>query len=70
MQHAPALYIEPVDFVGRIQHAIEDFRFGRKQNKAFRNTVRELSGLSDHELADIGVERSDIVAVARECAAS
>ncbi|WP_201862925.1 DUF1127 domain-containing protein [Microvirga soli] len=32
----------------------------------YRQTVRELSELSDHELADLGVARFDIARVARE----
>lgn len=31
----------------------------------YRSTLRELSGLSDHELKDLGIRRSDISAVAR-----
>jgi uncharacterized protein YjiS (DUF1127 family) len=31
----------------------------------YRETVRELSRLSDHELGDIGVNRSEIDAIAR-----
>ncbi len=66
MQHAHSLYLEPVDVVGRIQRAIEDFRTSRIQAKAFKNTLRELSNLTDHELADIGVDRTDIVSVAHQ----
>lgn len=66
MQHAHALHIEPVDFVGRIQHAIEALRVGRLQAKAYNKTVRELSNLTDHELADIGVDRAEILTVARQ----
>ncbi len=33
---------------------------------ATRITRRSLSALSDHELADIGIDRSDIEAVARK----
>jgi uncharacterized protein YjiS (DUF1127 family) len=36
--------------------------------KLYRQTVRELSELSDRELADLGVARFDIVHVARESA--
>lgn len=35
------------------------------QNRAYHNTVAELSALSERELADIGISRSDIYAVAR-----
>ncbi|KAA2235378.1 DUF1127 domain-containing protein [Salinarimonas soli] len=31
----------------------------------YRETVRELSRLSDHELSDIGLARSEIDAIAR-----
>ncbi len=31
----------------------------------YRSTLRELSGLNDHELKDLGIHRSDISAVAR-----
>lgn len=33
--------------------------------RQYRETVRELSMLSDHELADLGVGRFEIAAVAR-----
>ncbi|MGR3650242.1 MAG: DUF1127 domain-containing protein [Shimia sp.] len=68
MQHVPALHIEPVDFVGHIQHAIEDFRINRARAKAFKKTVRELSALTDCELSDIGLARSEIISVARQSA--
>ena len=38
------------------------------ENRAYYNTVAELSALSERELADIGISRSDIHAVAREAA--
>jgi len=36
---------------------------------AYRETVRELSSLDDRELADLGISRCDIDAVARQAAA-
>ena len=33
--------------------------------RRYRQTVNELSRMSDHELRDIGVQRSDIALVAR-----
>lgn len=37
--------------------------------KRYRQTVRELSRLSDRDLADLGISRFDIDSVAREAAA-
>ena len=34
--------------------------------RRYREAVRELSQLSDHELSDIGISRCDIDAVARQ----
>ena len=34
--------------------------------KDYGSTVRELSGLNDRELADLGISRSDIAWVARQ----
>jgi uncharacterized protein YjiS (DUF1127 family) len=67
MQHAPALHIEIVDFVGRFQRSVEDFRISRSRDKAVRRTVRALARLTDSELHDIGVARDQITAVARSC---
>ena len=36
---------------------------------AYRETVRELSNLDDRELADLGISRCDIDAVARHAGA-
>lgn len=32
----------------------------------YRNTVRELSALSDRELSDIGIDRSEIYSIAHQ----
>ncbi len=37
--------------------------------RRYRDAVRELSGLSNRELHDIGIDRADIEHVAREAAA-
>ena len=37
--------------------------------KRYRETVRELSRLSDRDLADLGISRFDIASVARDAAA-
>ena len=36
----------------------------------YDESVRELSGLSDRELADIGINRSEITRIARDAARS
>jgi uncharacterized protein YjiS (DUF1127 family) len=36
--------------------------------KLYRETVRELSQLSDHELADLGISRFQIASVAHQAA--
>lgn len=35
---------------------------------AYQTTVRELSALSDRDLADLGIKRGDITTIAREYA--
>lgn len=37
-----------------------------KETKRYRNTVRELSALTNRELADIGISRCDIHRIADE----
>ena len=37
--------------------------------REYRRTIAELGGLSDRELADLGISRSDINTVAREAVA-
>ena len=37
-----------------------------EKKKTFKRTLKELSSLSDRELADIGVNRGSIYAVAKE----
>ena len=34
--------------------------------REYRRTIAELAGLSDRELADLGISRSDIASVARD----
>ena len=38
------------------------------QRRAFRATVAELGGLSDRDLADMGIHRSQIAAIAEQAA--
>lgn len=47
---------------------IEALRLHLKQRNVYRQTVRELSSLSDRGLADLGLSRSMIKGVARQAA--
>ncbi len=40
----------------------------RAQDRAYRSTVRELSALSNRDLADMDIRRADIHAIARQAA--
>lgn len=48
--------------------AFEAFRARSEQRKVYRNTVRELSALTDRDLADLGLSRSMIKSIAHEAA--
>lgn len=49
-----------------LRHLWSSFRQKIQQRQQFKQTVRELSRLSDYELADLGIHRSEIPRVARE----
>ena len=42
------------------------YRDAAQQNRAYRETLRELEKLSDAELKDIGISRGDIRSIAME----
>ncbi|WP_193141486.1 MULTISPECIES: DUF1127 domain-containing protein [unclassified Meridianimarinicoccus] len=54
--------------VNRIERALDAFRAHRTRRATYRVTINELSVLSDRDLNDLGLSRSDIPAVAREAA--
>lgn len=66
MQHVPAIHIEAVDFVGRFNRMVEDIVLSSKRRVVFNRTYRELSKLTNRELADIGLSRGEIADVARQ----
>ncbi len=49
-----------------IDRRVEDHVAARARFRAYMRTHAELSGLSDRELADIGIARADISSVAYE----
>lgn len=54
-----------LDFSG-LTNRIRDIKKSYNQHKAFKETVHELSKLSDSELRDIGLSRCDIYSIAME----
>ncbi|MGB3177664.1 MAG: DUF1127 domain-containing protein [Albidovulum sp.] len=53
---------------GRISAFVTSLRDSRHRFKMYRQTVNELSSLSDRELHDLGLNRSSIYAIATEAA--
>lgn len=53
------------DIVTRLR---DHLRAHHRRNAIYRKTVNELSGLSNRELADIGISRAQIDEIAREAA--
>lgn len=51
---------------GRLYDSWQTYRGQAQTRSAYRETVRQLSGLSDRELEDIGVTRHDIERAAHE----
>ena len=62
---------QPDAFIRDLDHAMEPLmkmlslaRFLRRR-RTYRTVLQELSGYSDHELHDIGIDRADIHDIAR-----
>jgi uncharacterized protein YjiS (DUF1127 family) len=51
-----------------VRRMSKSFAVWSAERRAYNEAVRELSALSDRDLADIGIARVDIQAVAREAA--
>lgn len=57
-----------VPFLDRIQVRIDDVRARLAQYRVFRQTLNELGALSNRELADLGLHRSQVRRLAYEAA--
>jgi len=55
-------------FARRIARVLDALRQQRTRRAVYRNTYDELSALSGRELADLGIARSDVAAIARRAA--
>lgn len=58
----------PVTLRDRLNARIETAREGMAKRRVYRRTYAELSALSNRDLADLGLSRSMIPAVAHEAA--
>ncbi|MEM9319201.1 MAG: DUF1127 domain-containing protein [Pseudomonadota bacterium] len=54
--------------ISRFAEIVEHFQEAFELNREFRNTLRELSALSDRELSDLGIHRENVVQVAWDAA--
>ncbi|MFW8596235.1 DUF1127 domain-containing protein [Cribrihabitans neustonicus] len=50
----------------RVSRYVDDVKRAWALNREYKRTYAELDGLSNHELADIGVRRCDIADIARQ----
>lgn len=69
MAFAQDLTRRPTALAYRFDDAVSALRRFRARRAAFNQTYNELAILSDRELNDLGIARSDIAAVARQAAA-
>lgn len=53
---------------GRLADAATGLRANWQRYRVYRTTLRELGALSDRDLADLGIHRANIGAVAAEAA--
>lgn len=55
-------------FGDRIAAAVADLKDGLRRRRIYKQTVRELNGLTSRELADLGIHRAMITRIALEAA--
>lgn len=52
----------------RLTELAADFRARQARNRVFRQTMSELTQLTDRELSDLGIHRTQIRGIARDAA--
>ena len=68
MAHANAVRGIETGLVERISAFVSRLRESRQRYKLYRQTVNELSALTERELSDLGLHRTSIEAVALDAA--
>lgn len=59
---------EGISIVGGLKNLLASWRTEIERHRVFERTYGELSSLSDRELADIGVSRTQVVDIAWDAA--
>lgn len=65
MAHATEILMAPMGFAERMSARFSNLKEKFQTRALYRETVRELSALSDRELRDLGIGRSSIRFLAR-----
>ena len=52
----------------RLNAVVKSLKDGMNRRRVYNQTLRELYALTDRELADLGIHRSNIAQIAREAA--
>ena len=66
MAYALTAVASDAGLLGRIRAFIADYKAAGVRMAQYRKTIAELSSLTNHELADIGISRGQIEDIARE----
>ncbi|SHJ79192.1 protein of unknown function [Shimia gijangensis] len=64
MAYALTAVASDIGLIGRFRVFLNDYKAAAVRAAQYRKTVAELSGLSNHELADIGISRGQIEDIA------
>jgi len=68
MAYAVSTQATTSTLVARLAHVLAQVADRMERRRVYKQTVAELSGLSGRELADLGIGRSQIRAIALEAA--
>lgn len=68
MAYATGIHSSESGLIERVADVTGSLRDSWRRFRVYRQTLRELSALGDRELADLGIHRSNIGAIAAEAA--
>jgi uncharacterized protein YjiS (DUF1127 family) len=68
MAYASGIRGSDSGLIERVASVTGSLRDGWRRFRVYRQTLRELNALGDRELADLGIHRSNIGAIANEAA--